>query len=299
MTLSGGLAAGPSLPADDELPGWDSKHPASLGSQEGSIFLVHAAHLRSSLPSIHRKGSTSANKTYDSGVQSALVLSLAVGAPPSEDVAMRTHHALTQSVADERYHYTTGILGFKHLFDELDKFPVDTCVKEVGRKTAAAVLSEGSTNTEGNWRNGQVRQPWDGAMLQTAHGLHLAARPKLPRLSLGSDLSLAILMQLDYPSIGYGFANPYEPANESLWELADAPFEGPGMNSRNHHMWSCALLDPKPARTRSACSSLSRARRSTRPLPYANPSPPRSLHSPSLLGILGALCGGDKPDHNT
>jgi hypothetical protein len=54
----------------------------------------------------------------------------------------------------------------------------------------------------------------------------------------GADMSLSILLQLDYPSIGYGFANSLEPASESLWELQDAPFEGPDMNSRNHHMWS-------------------------------------------------------------
>jgi hypothetical protein len=31
--------------------------------------------------------------------------------------------------------------------------------------------------------------------------------------------------------------NPYEPAT-TIWELMDAPAEGPGMNSRNHHMFS-------------------------------------------------------------
>jgi len=52
------------------------------------------------------------------------------------------------------------------------------------------------------------------------------------------DLSLAILEQTDYPSIGYMFANTLEPASENLWELLDAFSEGTGMNSRNHHMWS-------------------------------------------------------------
>jgi alpha-L-rhamnosidase len=31
--------------------------------------------------------------------------------------------------------------------------------------------------------------------------------------------------------------NPFEPAT-TIWELMDAPSEGPGMNSRNHHMYS-------------------------------------------------------------
>jgi alpha-L-rhamnosidase len=51
-------------------------------------------------------------------------------------------------------------------------------------------------------------------------------------------LSLDILEQTDYPSLGYFFANPLEKATENLWELPDAPAEGTGMNSRNHHMWS-------------------------------------------------------------
>ena len=52
------------------------------------------------------------------------------------------------------------------------------------------------------------------------------------------DTALAILMQTDYPSIGYNFANGKEEATENLWELPDADMEGVGMNSRNHHMWS-------------------------------------------------------------
>ena len=45
------------------------------------------------------------------------------------------------------------------------------------------------------------------------------------------------LLQVEYPSYGYMFSNALEPAT-SLWELMDAPAEGPSMNSRNHHMWS-------------------------------------------------------------
>lgn len=50
--------------------------------------------------------------------------------------------------------------------------------------------------------------------------------------------ALAVLEQTDYPSIGYEFANSLEPASDNLWELPDAPAEGTGMNSRNHHMYS-------------------------------------------------------------
>ena len=37
-----------------------------------------------------------------------------------------------------------------------------------------------------------------------------------------------------YPSFGYEATNTLEPATYNLWELTDAPFEGTGMNSRNH-----------------------------------------------------------------
>merc|ERR1711871_64032 len=50
--------------------------------------------------------------------------------------------------------------------------------------------------------------------------------------------ALDILMQTDYPSIGFYFADDKEQATENLWELPDALVEGTGMNSRNHHMWS-------------------------------------------------------------
>jgi hypothetical protein len=52
------------------------------------------------------------------------------------------------------------------------------------------------------------------------------------------DQALANLENTDYPSIGYFFANEYEPATSNLWELTDGFHEGNGMNSRNHHMFS-------------------------------------------------------------
>ena len=53
-----------------------------------------------------------------------------------------------------------------------------------------------------------------------------------------ADTALSLLSNVDYPSLGFYFANPDEKATENLWELPDAPREGVGMNSRNHHMWS-------------------------------------------------------------
>ena len=51
------------------------------------------------------------------------------------------------------------------------------------------------------------------------------------------DLAVQLISTLTYPSYGYMFSNPYENAT-TMWELWDAPNEGPGMNSRNHHMYA-------------------------------------------------------------
>ena len=53
-----------------------------------------------------------------------------------------------------------------------------------------------------------------------------------------ADDALAVLEATDYPSIGYMITNTMEPATENTWELIDGPYEGPGMNSRDHHMWT-------------------------------------------------------------
>lgn len=44
-------------------------------------------------------------------------------------------------------------------------------------------------------------------------------------------LAINVSLQTDYPSFGWAFNHPIEPAT-TLWELFDAPTEGPGMNSR-------------------------------------------------------------------
>ena len=48
-------------------------------------------------------------------------------------------------------------------------------------------------------------------------------------------LAANISLQTEYPSFGWTFNHPTEPAT-TLWELWDGPSEGPGMNSRNHIM---------------------------------------------------------------
>jgi hypothetical protein len=51
------------------------------------------------------------------------------------------------------------------------------------------------------------------------------------------DLAVTMLSDTTYPSYGYMFNNPRETNATTLWELWNAPFEGDGMNSRNHHMF--------------------------------------------------------------
>jgi alpha-L-rhamnosidase len=50
------------------------------------------------------------------------------------------------------------------------------------------------------------------------------------------DLALELISSTTYPSYGYMFTNPYENAT-TIWELWNAPTDGPGMNSRNHIMY--------------------------------------------------------------
>lgn len=52
------------------------------------------------------------------------------------------------------------------------------------------------------------------------------------------DVAVALAEQTTQPSFGYMIYNTIEPASGSLWELWDADSQGPGMNSRNHHMFS-------------------------------------------------------------
>jgi len=112
--------------------------------------------------------------TYGTGMQTELALTLALGLSPDMN---KSRTQLYAAVNATNFHFNTGIIGFKSLFNAL---------YDAGSPAASA----------------------------------------------------AILDQTDYPSIGYEFANSEEPTTEDLWELPDAPREGTGMNSRNHHMYS-------------------------------------------------------------
>ena len=50
------------------------------------------------------------------------------------------------------------------------------------------------------------------------------------------DVALDLALQKTYPSWGYMINSKYEPAT-TVWELWESDTAGPGMNSRNHHMF--------------------------------------------------------------
>ena len=52
-----------------------------------------------------------------------------------------------------------------------------------------------------------------------------------------SDLAIQNLLEPDYPGFSWWFNHPDEPAT-TMNELPDMSAEGPGMNSRNHHMFA-------------------------------------------------------------
>ena len=51
------------------------------------------------------------------------------------------------------------------------------------------------------------------------------------------DLAVQLIHKTDYPSYAWQFMNPWENAT-TVWEIWNAPTTGPGMNSRNHHMYA-------------------------------------------------------------
>ena len=69
----------------------------------------------------------------------------------------------------------------------------------------------------------------------------IGARVLLSALVKGgrADLAMRLMTQEQFPSFGF-MTSPSnaEPATSNMWELWDAPTQGPDMNSRNHHMFS-------------------------------------------------------------
>ena len=87
---------------------------------------------------------------------------------------------------------------------------------------SAALVNDVSSTHSGHWSTGIIGMRYLHAAL-TSEG--------------ASSLALDSLLTVDYPSFGYWFADPLEPAT-TLNELPDGAAEGPGMNSRNHHMFA-------------------------------------------------------------
>jgi alpha-L-rhamnosidase len=87
---------------------------------------------------------------------------------------------------------------------------------------SAALVADVATTHNGHWSTGIFGMRFLHAAL-TAIGQ--------------STLALDTLLTVDYPGFGYWFTDPLEPAT-TLNELPDGSSEGPGMNSRNHHMFA-------------------------------------------------------------
>ncbi|CAF3278813.1 unnamed protein product [Rotaria sp. Silwood2] len=51
------------------------------------------------------------------------------------------------------------------------------------------------------------------------------------------NLAVELVSLITYPSYGYMFNNPYENVT-TMWELWDVPMKGPGMDLRNHNMFT-------------------------------------------------------------
>ena len=87
---------------------------------------------------------------------------------------------------------------------------------------SSALVTDVTTTHNGHWGTGIIG-------MRYLHG-------SLTSIGAG-EAALDTLLQTDYPSYGFWFAHPDEPAT-TLLELPDGPSEGPGMNSRNHHMFA-------------------------------------------------------------
>ena len=74
------------------------------------------------------------------------------------------------------------------------------------------------------------------------------------------SLAIDTLLQTDYPSFGYWFSGKDETAATTMWELPDAPAQGPGMNR-------CARARPAPLPPASHPPSLTHSPPPTPPLP--------------------------------
>jgi alpha-L-rhamnosidase len=96
-------------------------------------------------------------------------------------------------------------------------------VPDFERSTVVQTLLDHISAKNGTWSGGIINNRFLFDVLHDAgHG----------------DVALRMLKRREYPSYGYMYFNDLEPAKECMWELPDAPFQGTGMNSRNHHMFS-------------------------------------------------------------
>eukprot|EP00049_Salpingoeca_infusionum_P017850 m.354639 g.354639 ORF g.354639 m.354639 type:complete len:1153 (-) comp17070_c0_seq1:211-3669(-) len=85
----------------------------------------------------------------------------------------------------------------------------------------------------------QLKQAINATQNHVTVGI-IGAKTMFPALTRynATAVALSLAEQVTMPSWGFMFYNTLEPATSSVWELWNGPYEGPGMNSRNHHMFS-------------------------------------------------------------
>ncbi|CAE7859017.1 unnamed protein product [Symbiodinium necroappetens] len=157
-------------------------------------------------------------------VQQAADLGTALGGAAAKDVeSMITWHKNMLGAFHEGYYnpvnktYANGVMATYVLPLAIGAVPA-TELQAVSQGLLKYIADHGNT-----WTGGIITVRF---LFDVLHDVGAAAT------------ALSMLQKKDYPSYGYMYFNAYEPANESMWEVPDAPNRGPGMNSRAHHMYS-------------------------------------------------------------
>ena len=166
---------------------------------------------------------TNAN-AYINGVQHMMELADALGKDMTPWATLKS--SLIEQLNKAFYHADTG------------------CWDNCGQSSYAIALSTGAAAALGsNVTDTAVKQLVTNIVSTNLNHVTvgiIGAKLLFPMLTAHAQHEVAVSLaeQVSYPSWGYMLYNPTEPAVGSIWELWNAPTQGPGMNSRNHHMFS-------------------------------------------------------------
>jgi len=157
-------------------------------------------------------------------IQQAADLGRAVGGDAADDA--KTYAALAEALRAEFhqvfYDNTTSQYDNGVMITNVLPLALGNMTEERREATVRRLLNHISSKN-GTWSGGIINNRY---LFDVLHD------------SGNGDVALAMLKKRDYPSYGYMYFNDLEPAKECMWELPDGPFQGTGMNSRNHHMFS-------------------------------------------------------------